>query len=193
MATAVVFRLLKRAESESGGPAFEVGWTGRLHALGLALDEYDSPLRDLAIMTMGYDTWVTALGYQGGMYHSVWAPVTLRVEDHAAEYVAPPPSRDRTNRPLGWSVVKPTEPWAQRLRALGVLLDRSPSPLRDVVLLDIDGGFVAQGLILAQSADGEVWVSTTGEVTAKEISATARELPPASKVRVMRLRKLELA
>lgn len=124
----------------------------------------------LAILTMGYDTWVTALGYRGGMYHGVWAPVTPRVEDHAAEYVAAP-NRVGGTRPFGWSVVKPAEPWMKRPRALGVLLDRSPSPLRDVLLRDVDGGFVAEGLVLSQTADGEAWVGTTREVTATEIAA----------------------
>jgi hypothetical protein len=185
-------RLLKRAESAPSGPVFEVGWTGRLHALGRALDEFGSPLRDLAIMTSGHDTWITALGYSGVIHHAVWAPLTLRVEDHAAEYVAAESERAEGPRSLGWSVVNPTAPWVTRLRALGVLLDRSPSPLRDVVLLGVDGGFVVQGLTPSTSADGESWVSTTREVSAKEIAAVNQSLPTAAKVRVMRLREMEL-
>ncbi|MEA2510779.1 MAG: hypothetical protein QOF01_2740 [Thermomicrobiales bacterium] len=189
----MVFRLLKRIESPRESPLFESGWTGRLHALGRALDEYGVPLRDLAVATAGYDTWVTVLAYQGGMYRGVWMPLTLRVEDHAAEYMTAEPDRVERPPPVGWPALKPTMPWSRRLRALGLLLDRSPSQLRDLLILDLDGGFVVQGLIQSQSNGHESWVGTTREVTADEIAETARELPVTAKFRIMRLRKLELA
>jgi hypothetical protein len=192
MATGVVFRLLKRHESPADAPAFEEGWTGRLHAVGRALDEYDSPFRDLAIVTTGHDVWITALGYHTGRYHAAWAPLTLWVEDDDTQYVTAEPIQIERPRPAGWSVVKETVPWTTRLRALGVLLDRLPSPLRDVVVLDVDGGFVVQGRTRSASAEGETWVGATHEVTAREIAAVNREVSPAVKVRVVRLRQVGL-
>jgi hypothetical protein len=189
----VVFRLLKRADAAISSPSFEGGWIGRLHGIGRALDDYDTILRDLAIASAGYDTWVSAFEYRGGMYRSSWAPVTFRVEDHSAEYVAVDTNRVPRPRPAGWSALKPPEPWVTRLRAIGLILDQSPSPPRDVVILDVGGGFVLQGLVPAAPGGGEHWETLTREIDAKAIAATTRVLPPVAKVRVMRLRALDLA
>jgi hypothetical protein len=138
MASSVVFRLLTRSEHEVDRPGFETGWTGRLHAVGHALDAYDETetLRDPAIMTTGYDTWVTALLHYGtGLHHAGWRPITFRVQDNV-EYVAAQLNRPHGTHPLGWTVVKLAAPWAVRLRALGHLLDRANPPPRDIHVLD---------------------------------------------------------
>ncbi len=193
MANSVVFRLLKRSDSQADQPGFETGWTGRLHAVGRTLDEYDAPLRDLAIMSTGYDTWITALTYFGtGLYHAGWRPITLRIEDHSVEYVAAESNRPRPTRPVGWTVVKLAAPWAVRLRALGCLLDRATPPPPDLHVLDIDGGFVIQALIPIAPRGGDHWASVTREITANQITAASQGLPVANKVRVMRLRSLEM-
>lgn len=188
----MVFRLLKRADSALTGSSFETGWTGRLHAIGRALDEYDTLLRDVAVSSAGYDTWISAFEYRGGMYHSLWAPVTLRVEDHASEFVQLDANPAPRARPAGWSALKPPEPWLNRFRALGVMLDQAPTPPRDVVILDVGGGFVVQGLFPAPSESGEQWETVTREIDAATITGVIRSLPAVPKVRVMRLRKLGL-
>jgi hypothetical protein len=189
----VVFRLLKRADSALTGASFETGWTGRLHGVGRALDEYDTLLRDVAVASAGYDIWVSAFEYRGGMYHSIWAHVTFRVEDHASEFVHLEPNPAPRARPAGWSALKPPEPWLTRFRALGVILDQAPTPPRDVVILDVGGGFVVQGLFPTPPESGEHWGTVTREIDAATIAGVARTLPVVPKVRVMRLRKLGIS
>jgi hypothetical protein len=189
----VVFRLLKRADAAFSGPSFERGWTGRLHGIGRALDDHDTILRDVAIASAGYDIWVSAFEYRGGMYHSIWASVTFRLEDHANEYVAVDAVPTPRARPAGWSALKPPEPWVNRFRALGLILDQSPTPPRDIVILDVGGGFVVQGLIPAAPGSDERWETLTREIDATAIAATMRVLPAVAKGRVMRLRALGLA
>ena len=188
----VVFRLLKRADAALSGPSFEGGWTGRLHGIGRALDERDAIVRDIAIATAGYDTWLSAFEYRGGMYHSAWASVTFRVEDHATAYVAVDLAPLPRVRPAGWSALTPPEPWVTRLRALGLIMDQSASPPRDLVILDVGGGFVVQALVATGETSGERWANLTREIDAVTIAAAVRDLPPVAKVRVMRLRPLEL-
>jgi hypothetical protein len=181
---------LKRADAALTGASFDTGWAGRLHAIGRAIDEYDTLLRDIAVASTGYDIWISAFAYRGGMYRSIWAPVTLRVEDHAREFVNLERPTAPRPRPAGWSALKPPEPWVTRFRALGVILDQSPTPPRDVVILDVGGGFVVQGLFPASPESGERWEMMTREIDATTIAAATRNLPAVAKVRVMRLRTL---
>lgn len=52
-------------------------------------------------------------------------------------------------------------PWALRMWALGSILDRTSEALRDVLLLEVEDGFVVQGFrrLGAEAEDG--WAPTT--------------------------------
>jgi len=188
----MVFRLLKRADAAVAGPSFEAGWAGRLHGIGRALDEYETVLRDLAIASAGHDIWVSAFEYRPGMYRSTWAPVTFRVENYGNEYTVIGAASQRP-RAAGWSALNPSELWIMRFRALGVMLDQSSPPPRDAVILDVGGGFVVQGLIPSKRDQHDHWETVTREIDAETIAATIRLLSPVGKVRVMRLRTLDIA
>ena len=64
--------------------------------------------------------------------------------------------------------------WADRLRAVGLLLDREPGRLRDACILDVDGGFAVEAIAEAFPADGlrtPSWVPLSREYSATEIAA----------------------
>lgn len=188
----MVFRLLKRADSAVSGPSFEAGWAGRLHGVGRALDTYDSVLRDLAITSAGHDIWISGFEHRPGMYRSTWAPVTFRVENYGNEYAVVGAASQRP-RLEGGSAINPSENWIMRLRALGVMLDQSTPPPRDIVILDVGGGFVVQGLVPSKRDPLDHWETVTREIDAEVIASSIRHLPPVGKVRVMRLRTLDIA
>ena len=64
--------------------------------------------------------------------------------------------------------------WTERLRAVGLLLDRESVRVRDACVLDIDGGFVVEAIAEAFSADGvrqPSWVPLSREYTVDDIAA----------------------
>lgn len=197
----MVFRLLRRGDTSRLATHREAGWTGRFHGVARALDLHDMALRDVAIASAGSDVWVSALEFRGAKYRSTWAPVTYRIEDVTDEYVAVETTPRQRLRPADWTTVVRPDPWAERLRAVGALLDRSATPPRDVVVLEIEDGFVVQGLVAtipptASKGDADSnaqWVTETREIDAKTIEATIRDLPPVANVRLMRLQALARA
>ena len=184
----MVFRLLRRGDSQTAKAQIDAGWTARLHGLGRAIDEYGTVMRDVAITTTGHDIWITGYEWRDSRYRSEWISITLRVEDHAAEYVSAAPTGVQ-DQSLLWGTSKRVVPWIQRLRALGHILEESRPVPKDVVILEVDDGFVVQGLCATQNPH-DPWGVITLEIDGSTIAATIQRLQPAKRVRVMRLRQL---
>ena len=59
-------------------------WADRLEVVGRLLDQHGSTVRDVAIVTSGDETVVSALVMRHGTHHSGWVPVSFGVVDNAA-------------------------------------------------------------------------------------------------------------
>jgi hypothetical protein len=179
----------KRREPATGAePIVETGWTGRLHAIGRLLDAHRAPLRDVALTTTGTRGWLVALAYQDNLYYGAWRPISLTIAEDPTGPSAPaavpnrPEQPGRPARPAGAHTVRPVT-WAPRLRAVGALLDRSELPLRDVCLLEVEGGFVVQALAPSFVDGNAVWTLTSREFAATDLTAVKATLRDPSAVR----------
>jgi hypothetical protein len=129
----------------------EAGWTGRLRRVGLALDAYGTPLRDVAIAIDGERAHAMALVWRATRDAAEWAPATAVVS-----------LIDYGERDAGG-------PWAHRLGALGASLDRRGAELRDPSVIQVEGGFVVSALTPAVTQRGHGWNLVTWEVGAAEL------------------------
>lgn len=65
--------------------------------------------------------------------------------------------------------------WAERLRAVGTLLDREPGRVRDACVLAVEGGFVVEAITETAPADGTQtanWIPLSREFTTDDVAAT---------------------
>ena len=79
--------------------------------------------------------------------------------------------------------------WAERLRAVGLLLDREPVRVRDACVLDVDGGFVVEAIAEAFPADGvrqPSWVPLSREYTAADVATVVAKSRPGPNRRIRR-------
>lgn len=116
-------------------------WAGRLGAIGLALDETGITLRDLSISVAGEEAWLCGWAWFQARTRSGWSVMALRLDGDRLVLVDP------AGRPLERAVgASARPPWAPRLRAIGLLLDRSGVQLIDPWLVEVGDGFVVTAL-----------------------------------------------
>lgn len=59
-------------------------WADRLEVVGRLLDQHGAVVRDVAVVTSGDQTVVSALVMRHGTHHSGWVAVNFGVVDNAA-------------------------------------------------------------------------------------------------------------
>ena len=137
-----------RRERPPGEPAVARRyWGDRLGALGQVLDATGVTLRDLSISVTGEETWLCGWAWFQGRMRSGWSVLALRLEGDRLVLIEPgaPP----LERAVGDSA---RPPWATRLRAIGLLLDRSAAQLTDPWIIEVGDGFVVTVLTAMDAA-----------------------------------------
>jgi hypothetical protein len=122
-------------------------WADRLEGLGRALDATGITMRDLSVSVAGEEIWLCGWAWYQGRMRSGWSALALRQEGDRLVPVEPgaPP----LDRAVGDSA---RPPWAPRLRAIGLLLDRSAAQLTDPWILEVGDGFVVTVLTAMDAA-----------------------------------------
>lgn len=139
----------RREQSTEELPAVSRPWTGRLTALGSALDATSLTFRDLSISITGDETWVCGWAWFAGRMRSGWSVLALRLEGDRLVLVEPGAP------PLDRAVGDNARPaWTPRLRAVGLLLDRSAAQLHDPWIVEVGDGFVVTVLTAMDAARG---------------------------------------
>lgn len=150
----------QRAPALAGDPP----WSDRLAAVGRVLDASGLDLREIAVATTGAEIRVSALAWRSGRFHAGWTTLTATVADGALVVLGsdrlPPPSAGSTGG----------KTWADRLRAVGHLLDHEPRRLRDACVLEAEGGFVVEALVEDPGAGD--WALTSREFPAEVVAAS---------------------
>lgn len=156
------------AEERSDSWVPEAGWAVRLHAIGRALDRAGTTLQSLAVAMASDTTLISALAFRESLFsRPTWIPVTFQIAHDGS--IVPVASSEGSIAHLSSSV--PGKPWTETLVALGLLLDQRPPLYGDLLILEVDGGFVVQGLRPSASDErpGQVlvsWEFTNGELAA---------------------------
>ena len=122
-------------------------WADRLEMLGLALDGTGLTLRDLAVSVTGEETWVCGWVWYQGRMRSGWSTLALRLDGD--RLVPVDPGAPVLDRVVGDNA---RPPWAPRLRAIGLLLDRSAAQLADPWIIEVGDGFVVTVLTAMDAA-----------------------------------------
>ncbi len=157
------------APGSSSTDAPTLGWAVRLHAIGRALDRASLTLQDIAIAMAGEWTLISALAFRESQFgQPSWVPVTLQIATDGQ--VAPLPSDGAGSAGLLGSV-EPARPWTETLVALGMLLDQRAPLYGDLLILEVEGGFVVQGFQPDESDEHPGLKLVSWELTDDEIAA----------------------
>ena len=79
--------------------------------------------------------------------------------------------------------------WADRLRAVGTLLDREPGRVRDACVLAVEGGFVVEAVTETAPADGTQtadWIPLSRAFTTDDVAAARASTDDAPRARAGR-------
>jgi hypothetical protein len=131
-------------------------WTRRLTIVGRTLDARGCQVTDIAICLIDEESLLSGLEWRDGTFYGGWAPIDLKIDT----------TRAPVTSPLGGSPGH----WTFRLGAVGKMLDREQAPLRDVCVLDVDGGLIVQALVATRTGDRLTWHLRTREVANETIA-----------------------
>lgn len=147
----------------------ESGWAVRLHAIGRALDRASLTLQDVAVAMAGDQTLISALAFRESQFgQPSWVPVTLQIAPDGQ--VVPVPNDGAVSAGLLGSV-EPVRSWTETLVALGMRLDQRAPLYGDLLILQVEGGFVVQGFQPDESDEHPGLTLVSWEVTDDEIAA----------------------
>ncbi len=145
----------------------------RLHAIGRALDRSGATLQSLAFAMTAGTTLISALAFRESLFgRSTWVPITFQIARDGQ--IVPVARSAESIAHLSSSV--PGQPWTETLVALGVLLDQRPPLYGDLLILEVDGGFVVQGLRPSESDERPDQVLVSWEFTHDELAAVIASL-----------------
>lgn len=146
-----------------------LSWAVRLHAIGRALDRAGLALQDIAVAMAEDLTLISALAFRESQFgQPSWVPVTLQIATDGQ--VVPLPSDGAVSAGLFGSV-DPARPWTETLVALGMLLDQRAPLYGDLLILEVEGGFVVQGFQPDANDEHPGLKLVSWEVTDDEIAA----------------------
>lgn len=147
----------------------ESGWAVRLYAIGRALDRFGAALESLALAMAGDTALVSALAFRESLFSRPnWVPVTFQIARDGS--IVPVASSEESIANLSRNAA-PGQPWTDTLVALGMLLDQRPPLDGDLLILEVDGGFVVQGFRPVASDEQPGFVLVSWEFTHDELGA----------------------
>lgn len=176
----------RKISKKLGSPetAPEPSWAKRLEEVGRSLDAYGALLQNIAVVVALERVMVSAHGWRTSLYHSGRTLLTLVIDRGrtmpldrwASSAGLPEPSSSAYDtssmtRQHGTAGTPDLLSSARRLRAVGVLLDRESRVLRDILVLEVGEGFIAQGLPQAIGEGGREGPSVSFEYTAADLAA----------------------
>ena len=131
-------------------------WTRRLTVIGRTLDALGRQVADVAISVIDDRGFVSGLEWRDATLYGAWVPLDLQI--------------DTTRAPATGPLSGAPGVWTFRLGAVGKLLDREEAPLRDVCILDVEGGLIVQVLVATRIDDRLTWQLRTREVSNESIT-----------------------
>ena len=124
-------------------------WADRLEELGRVLDATGMMVRDLSVSITGDETWLCGWAWYQARMRSGWSVLAMRLEGD--RLVPVEPGASPLDRIVGDNA---RPPWSPRLRAIGLLLDRSSAQLSDPWILEVGDGFVVTVLTAMDAGRG---------------------------------------
>jgi hypothetical protein len=121
-----------------------------LVTVGRTLDFRANQVVDVTVALIDDEAQVSGLEWRDATLYGAWARFDLRI--------------DTTRPPMTGPLGGPPGVWTFRLGGIGKLLDKETEPMRDVSVLEVEGGFIVQMIVPAEDQDPRTWCLKSREI-----------------------------